>query len=247
MIKLRLAHLLIIFFLSSTFAGENPVGPLWYTEKEEEPIEEQQGVPFNQLSFTDRAKVLNFYTMEALHKAQFTHRLEDMKNFLALQDYWLRESSIFRKLFEQTMLNYPQYDYSVTHPTSDLGIKITDEARAKKQKLQIEKIAKTHGILFFYRANNPFDQRQIPIIRDFCERYALSIMPIIVDGNPNYEFDNIRLDHGEAQALGLHFFPAMLLVNPHTKDVKPLAYGFTTQDVLEERVFAAISNLEDEV
>lgn len=92
--------------------------------------------------------MLRFYTMEALHKARYTKKVEDMRVFLSLQDYWLKESSRFKSLFQKTMLEHPEYDYTVTHPTSNLGAKITDEVRESQTIEIINRLSKSHGLLF---------------------------------------------------------------------------------------------------
>ena len=83
------AGLTLILVTTIVFSDEAPIGFLWYnapkapvTEKEQKP----QGVSFSQLSYTQRDKVLHFYTMEALHRARQTKSMEDMREFLALQD-----------------------------------------------------------------------------------------------------------------------------------------------------------------
>lgn len=217
-----------------------PAGFLWYNLKkdvEKAPLPEKRGTPFNQLSFTERDAVLRFYTMEALHKARYTKSVEDMKAFLSLQDYWLKESSRFSQLFQKTMLTYPEYDYAVTHPASNLGVKITDEVRETNRKDVIANLSNSHGILFFYRGKSPYDQKQIPIVRDFCKRFNLPLIPVSIDGATSPEFVQSRIDQGEANKLGVRFFPALMLVNPQTQKTMPVAYGLTTQDVLEQRLY----------
>ncbi|HHT0604956.1 TPA: type-F conjugative transfer system pilin assembly protein TraF [Legionella anisa] len=231
--------LLILFLNPLTVCAEKPVGFLWYSiEKEQKKTKQPrpQGTPFNQLSFTERDAVLRFYTMEALHKARHTKRVEDMRIFLSLQDYWLSESSRFKSLFQQTMLAHPEYDYAVTHPTSNLGAKITDEVRESQTVAIINRISKSHGLLFFYRGKSPYDLKQIPIVVDFCRRFNLSLMPVSVDGVASPTLMNSRIDQGQANRLGVRYFPALLLVNPQSQHVSPIAYGLTTQDVLMERI-----------
>lgn len=217
-----------------------PVGFLWYNiekDAKKSPQPKKRGTPFNSLSFTDRDAVLKFYTMEALHKARHTKSVDDMKAFLSLQDYWLKESTRFSQVFQKTMLAYPEYDYSVTHPTSNLGAKITDDVRETNRKNVITNLSNTHGLLFFYRGNSPYDQKQIPIVRDFCKRFNLPLIPVSVDGATARELVQSRIDHGQADRLGVRFFPALMLVNPQTKSTLPVAYGLTTQDVLEQRLY----------
>ncbi|HHT0594804.1 TPA: type-F conjugative transfer system pilin assembly protein TraF [Legionella anisa] len=230
---------LLIFLNSLDVFAEKPVGFLWYSiEKEQKKTRQpiSRGTPFNQLSFTERDAVLRFYTMEALHKARYTKKVEDMRIFLSLQDYWLSESSRFKQLFQKTMLAYPGYDYTVTHPTSNLGAKITNEVRESQTVEVIERLSKSHVLLFFYRGKSPYDQKQIPIIADFCRRFSFSIMPISVDGVVLPELPHSRIDQGQANRLGVRYFPALLLVHPQSQHVSPIAYGLITQDVLMERI-----------
>lgn len=244
--------LLMSSFLLSTAswsADDNPKGFLWYNlpvEKKEPEVPKSRGVPFNKLSYTMRDAVLRFYTMEALHRARQTKSLKDMKNFIALQDYWLKESSSFSNLFQKTMLYYPQYDFNVTHPTSSIGTKLNDERREKNREAVIHNLSKTQGLLFFYRGQNPYDQKQIPIIRDLCNRFNLPLIPVSVDGKVSELLGNTRLDSGHADALGVRFFPALLLVNPKTQKSLPVAYGLTTQDVLIQRLFDVATQFRGE-
>ena len=231
------AILMVLLLLNGVVFADKPVGFLWYT-KENKSVEKKKpaGIDFNSLSYTERDAVLRFYTMEALHKARYTKKVEDMRVFLSLQDYWLKESSRFKSLFQQTMLAHPEYDYAVTHPTSNLGAKITDEVRESQTVDIINSLSKSHGLLFFYRGKSPYDLKQIPIIVDFCKRFRIQLMPVSVDGAISPELLNSRVDQGQANRLSVRYFPALLLVNPASQRVSPVAYGLTTQDVLMERI-----------
>jgi conjugal transfer pilus assembly protein TraF len=239
--------LLLSFFLphpamADVFADKKPHGFLWYDlVREAEP---SSGVPFSQLSYTTRDKVLHFYTIEALHKARQTKSLDDVRTFLMLQDYWMKESSHFSQLFQKALLYYPEFDYSITHPSSSIGTKWLEEDRENRRHQAIQHLSKTYGLLFFYRGSNAFDQKQIPIIRDFCERFRLALIPVSVDGVLSPELATSRLDNGQANRLGVRYFPAILLVNPRKQETQPVAYGLTTQDVLEKRVFQAATHYQ---
>lgn len=250
MIKYLAFSLIIFLLFLNTAIAEEGKGFLWYNLPQEEATKPQRakpGIPFNQLSHTDQDKVLAYYTLEALHKAHHTNRLEDMRIFVALSDYWLRESTKFGRLFQKAMLVYPQYDYTVTHPTSAVGTALSDEIHAAKRQAAIRKLSQTHGLLFFYRGSNPYDARQIPILLNFAARFNLNLIPFAVDGViPRDLVEISRKDSGQAQALKVSFFPALLLVNPKTKITAPIAYGLTTQDVLEQRLFMVAHQFKGE-
>lgn len=228
---------------------EKPAGFLWYNlpkDAKKGALNKLQGTPFARLSYSQRDEVLHFYTMEALHKARHTKSIDDMRTFLKLQDYWMKESSHFSELFQRTMVRYPEFDYSVTHPTSSLGTKWLDESREENRHQVIQQLAQSNGVLFFYRGQNSFDAQEIPIIRDFCTRFGLYLIPVSVDGVVSPDLENSRKDQGQANRLGVRFFPAILLVNPNNKVTLPVAYGLTTQDVLEKRLFQVATGFKGE-
>lgn len=256
MIKVSLIKtVLIVLSLSCSFDAvsnvpdnQRPPGFLWYNlpKKPEAQVTTQHGIPFSSLSYTQRDEVLHFYTMEALHKARQTKSVEDMHRFIVLQDYWMKESSQFSQVFQKTLIYYPQFDYAVTHPTSSIGTKLLDESRSEMRSVAIRDLAKTHGILFFYRGNNVFDSKQIPIIRDFCNRFGLYLIPVSVDGVISPELEKSERDSGQANRLQVRYFPAVLLVEPHKKETLPVAYGLTTQDALEKRLYQLATNFQME-
>lgn len=240
----RLLFVVLILIAAVTHA-EKPAGFLWYNiPKEEKP--QKPGKPFSQLSYTDKDAVLRFYTMEALHKVRFTHKLEDERVFLALQNYWLKEASLHGALNQKALLYYPEYDFSVTHPTSDLGKKIYDSTLLLRQKQDVAKLSKTNGLLFFYRGKEPLDAKQIPILQDFCQKFKFHLIPVSVDGETSELLSETRIDHGQASRLGVRYFPAIVLVNPKSRSFEPVSFGLTTQDMLIQRLSFVVNHFHGE-
>ena len=241
-----------LFFVSTSINAETePHGFLWYNlPQKSKPMKLEENnapIPFSRLSYTQRDKVLAFWTMEALHKARQTKSIEDMRTFLILKKYWQDESSEFSHLFQKTMLQYPELDYNVTHPTSSIGTRLLDQQRQLRRANKLKQIAHDHGLLFFYRGDSPYDKKQIPIINEVAERYGIYVMPVSIDGQGLDEFDNAVIDRGQADRLGVSFFPAVLLVNPKTGRHSPVAFGLTTADVLQKRLYDVATNFEGEI
>ncbi|MGK6294540.1 conjugal transfer protein TraF [Klebsiella pneumoniae] len=53
-----------------------------------------------------------------------------------------------------------------------------------------------------------------------------------------------KTDQGQAEQLGVKFFPAMMLVNPKSGQVKPLSYGFISQDDLAKQFLYVSSDFK---
>lgn len=227
---------LFFIVLSISYAGfcEKPAGFLWYSIPKEDKKQEKRpfGVPFSQLSYSARDRVLAFYTREAWHKAMNHLTVRDMRNYLALQDYWMKRATNTSRIFEKTMLYYPEFHYEVTHPSNSIGVKVSDEIREKKEQIAIQALSKQHGLLYFYRGANAYDKKASPIISDFAKHYQFKLIPVSVDGVIDSLFPNSKTGKTQADKLGIRFYPALILVHPKTKRTQPVSYGILSQDML---------------
>lgn len=70
------------------------------------------------------------------------------------------------------------------------------------------------------------------------------MIPVSVDGVVNPLLPDSRMDQGQAEQLGVKFFPAMMLVNPKSGQVKPLSYGFISQDDLAKQFLYVSSDFK---
>lgn len=60
-------------------------------------------------------------------------------------------------------------------------------------------------------------------------------IPVSVDGNVSPQVPDSRQDDGQSARMGITHYPALFLVDPKSKNFRPLAYGFMTQDDLAKR------------
>lgn len=104
-----------------------------------------------------------------------------------------------------------------------------------QQRQAIAKLAEHYGIMFFYRGQDPIDGQLAQVINGFRDTYGLSVIPVSVDGVINPLLPDSRTDQGQAQRLGVKYFPAMMLVDPKQGSIRPLSYGFISQDDLAKQ------------
>ena len=71
-------------------------------------------------------------------------------------------------------------------------------------------------------------------------------MPVSVDGIKADDLPQTRLDKGQAEQLGVRYFPAIVLVNPKEEQFVPVAYGLTTQDRLIRHLNAVANHFNAE-
>ena len=103
------------------------------------------------------------------------------------------------------------------------------------QRSAIETLAQHYGVMFFYRGQDPIDGQLVQVIKNFRETYHLSVIPVSVDGIVNPLLPDTRMDGGQASRLGIRYFPALMLADPKSGAVKPVSYGFISQDDLAKQ------------
>ncbi len=96
--------------------------------------------------------------------------------------------------------------------------------------------------MFFYRGREAIDGQLVQVIKNFRETYGLSVIPVSVDGVINPMLPDSRTDQ-PGRAAWREVLPAMMLVNPKVA-VKPLSYGFISQDDLAKQFLYVSSDFK---
>lgn len=221
----------------STYAASQASknGFLWYNQpKVEQAPKKPKAIPFSKLSYQQRSKVLHYFTMESLHKARQTHDVKDMEAFLSFQRYWLNEASIFQHNFQYALLRKPELDPTVKNPTSSIGTSLNEQKKGLYRQKAISELTRQYGLMFFYKGADPYSEKQAYVLKDFAERYQFKYIPVSVDGVVLESMPNSRRDSGQAKRLHVDTYPTLILVEPKSGHVMPVAHGFLTQDYLTE-------------
>ncbi|MBT4879503.1 MAG: type-F conjugative transfer system pilin assembly protein TraF [Alphaproteobacteria bacterium] len=159
---------------------------------------------------------------------------ENVKSYMEIQRVLLERASKFSETWLQVLFTTPHLDYSLKHPTSQVGRHVYLEEEQKKLELQIHALSKTHGLFFIFKGTCPYAQKFAPIVKVFSKKYGWSVIAISVDGLPLPEFKNPRKKYGILKALQIKHTPTLLAIEPKTNKIYPLNIG--TQDQIEERI-----------
>ena len=121
------------------------------------------------------------------------------------------------------------------HPTENNAQHVLSVEQSAREVAAIQAFANQDGLLFFYRGKQRLDQALAPSIAAFAKIHRMALIPVSVDGKSLAIFPKSQSDHGQAKALQIHYFPALVLVNPKTGAHQAVAYGFIAQDELKRR------------
>ncbi|EDU9493286.1 type-F conjugative transfer system pilin assembly protein TraF [Salmonella enterica subsp. enterica] len=235
--KIQAAWLAVLLCGHLTAYGKD-AGWQWYNDPVKLPesrITEKPAQVRQEPDIMQKLATLQAATKRALYEAILYPGTDNFVKYFRLQNYWTQQAGLFSMSAKKAMLEYPELDYNLQHSHYNGTVRNQLAADQAQQRQAISQMAEHYGIMFFYRGQEPIDGQLAQVINSFRETYRLSVIPVSVDGVINPMLPDTRLDQGQAQQLGIRFFPAMMLVDPKKGTVRPLSYGFITQDDLAKQ------------
>lgn len=245
---------LIIFtlFSASGVAAEKPKGWRWYNEpkvKEVRPKEEKAPVPPNTvttvMSATEQMQWFHQNFQEALNDA--TINPEDEEKYLKvmkLKKFIMDKTDQTGMTAKKLLLEYPEYSYTKDRPTEQAARQTYRQSVRDKHEASVRQLLQEGwGMYFIYEGTDEIAQTLAPSIQDFANQYGIELVGISKDGQTFDVLNENRIDTtGRVQ---VRYTPALMLANVHTKELKPLAYGFISQNNLLSRFHNVATDYQD--
>ena len=228
-------------------AWAKDAGWQWYNEKLERPEPDTPPAPAAppaRMDIMAKLAELQSATKRALYEAILYPSSDNFVKYFRLQNYWTQQAGLFSMSAKKAMLENPELDYNLQYSHYNGTVKNQLAADYAEQRKAISSLAQHYGVMFFYRGREAIDGQLVQVIKNFRETYGPSVIPVSVDGVVNPLLPDSRMDQGQAEQLGVKFFPAMMLVNPKSGQVKPLSYGFISQDDLAKQFLYVSSDFK---
>lgn len=170
---------------------------------------------------------------------------ENLKDYMAYQQMILNKSSTFADTWRRVLWKEPSLDYTLKRPVNKIGKEAWIDKRNLDVVDSIRDLNEKYGIFFLFRSDCHFCHKYSPILKSFQNKHNLAIMPISMDGGVLPGWDNIVVNKGQIDKLGINVksVPATMLFDKDTRKLIPLGFGVLSHTDLEERIFA-ITKLE---
>ncbi len=195
-------------------ASGKDAGWQWYNEKINPKEKENKPVPAaprQEPDIMQKLAALQTATKRALYEAILYPGVDNFVKYFRLQNYWTQQAGLFTMSAKKAMLAHPELDYNLQYSHYNGTVRNQLAADQAQQRQAIAKLAEHYGIMFFYRGQDPIDGQLAQVINGFRDTYGLSVIPVSVDGVINPLLPDSRTDQGQAQRLGVKYFPAMML------------------------------------
>jgi conjugal transfer pilus assembly protein TraF len=232
--------LLIVFVLLSnanvlandSYFTDHAKGWHWYDDPKTEQDDEEntQSDPIVQMNAI-RATI-----NRAKDKMVLNPTKENVKNYISIQNQLSDNASHVSQTWREVLLENPELDFSLVHPTNNDAKQVENDLITQQENDAIHELAKKSGLFFFYRSTCPYCVKFAPILKDFAEKFGITIVPITTDGISLPEFPNSYSDKGQAVKFDVKVEPALFVVNPYTHQAVPVSYGLTSVADLKKRI-----------
>lgn len=167
---------------------------------------------------------------------------ENAKAFMQAYQEAKDRSSTFTDVVQRTMWVNPEYDYNFRgRPTNPAAMAVFDQDVLKERDDVVRKLAKTHGLFFFFRSDCPYCHAMAPMIKQFQSRYGVNVIPVSLDGGTLPQFPNAIRDNGIAQNLGVSTVPATFMAIPREKQIVPIGYGVMNLEEMADRIYQIVA------
>lgn len=236
-----------------TFASEMPLGWRWYNEPKQAPkTPKPKPLPNNTQTTVSSPKTLSateqmdwFHTMhkEAQNDATIHPKdKEKLARFLALNRFITSQTDQLGMTFKALLLERPELSYTKDHPTEQAARQVYLDLENKKKTDAVEKMKQEGwGFFFVYDGNDTLSQQLAPSIQAFADQYHFELLGI---SNDETFITNIKENRHNQGKVTVPFTPALILVHPRTGEMKPLAYGWISQNDLLGRFYNVATNFE---
>lgn len=245
---LFLVSLILIFFISNQTMADAQVpvvGWHWYNEQ---PIEKTQKKKnkkeldqlyqkFQALPAREQLKILQRATDELKDKAILTGNVNDIANYKRAQDFWVSKATMFTVGWEHMLLEHPELNYSLQHPHENALAPVMQQQTLETENAAILDIAKQNGMMLFYRGDDKADLMFVKVCSDFSRDHHIALLLVSENTSSSISGFQSRFDvnHLRANALGITYFPSLLLVNPKTGSHQIISYGFMSENEMAKR------------
>ena len=190
----------------------------------------QSQSPSKPLNATQQMQWFHRYMNEVKTQAVLNPTLDNVLAFMRISHFIDGKTTDFGMMWKQALLADPQLSYTVKHPTQSLAKKTQNAQLNARREAAVHALAEQgYGLFFVYKGKDPLNQQLAASVQSFAHQYGINLLGITLDNTPIKAIEHNKDNRGKIK---VDAQPALLLVNPTTGSIKPLAYGFISQEEL---------------
>lgn len=159
--------------------------------------------------------------------------------YIRYQREQLDRASLFSDVWQRSIWQDPDLDYTLQRPVSTLGKRQWQDARRSERDATMAHLAEHYGLFYFFAADCGACEVMSPIVSSVAATWNIAVRAISTDGGPSRTFPRYTVETNQRQRMGLEpkVTPAVVLWDAAANRAIPIGYGVMSADELQDRIY----------
>lgn len=225
------------------YCGARKLGTWFYCEKPKPRPNPKSAPAPSTTAASERLAAISKQLDDLKARAILEPSEANVTAYIRFQREQLDRASMFSDVWQRSMWQNPELDYTLQRPVSTLAKRAWIDNRKAEQELALRNLSKRYGIFYFYAQSCGACEIFAPILKSLATSSGFNVVAVSMDGGPNREFPNYVVDVGQHAKMGLSSkaTPALVLYDTVARRPIPIGTGILSADEITERIFTLTS------
>ena len=220
------------------YCAERRLG-YWFYCTRPKPPERVEPQPLDQQSATSRLDAITATLRELKAKAILEPSAENVTAYIRFQRRQLDQASLFSDVWQRSIWQEPELDYTLQRPVSTLGKRAWQDNRKTERDGVMAHLSERYGLFYFFAQSCGACEVMSPIVQGVATTWHITVRAISTDGGPSRHFPRYTVETNQRQRMGLDpgITPAVVLWDAVAKRAITIGYGVMSADELQDRIY----------
>ena len=215
----------------------------WFYCTRPRPPDRVEPRPLDEQSATSRLDALTAELRELKAKAILEPTAENVTAYIRFQRRQLDQASLFSDVWQRSIWQEPELDYTLQRPVSTLGKRAWQDNRKTERDSVMAHLSERYGLFYFFAQSCGACEVMSPIVQGVATTWHITVRAISTDGGPSRHFPRYTVETNQRQRMGLDpgITPAVVLWDAAANRAIPIGYGVMSADELQDRIYLLTS------
>ena len=224
------------------YCAERRLGYWFYCTKPK-PAETDPATPAPAASAAQQLDTITAELRELKARAILEPTPANVTAYIRYQRAQLDRASLFSDVWQRSIWQDPDLDYTLQRPVSTLGKRQWQDARKAERDAVMAHLSERYGLFYFFAQSCGACSVMSPIVRSVASTWAITVRAISTDGGPSPDFPRYTAETNQRARMGLEpgITPAVVLWDAAAHRAIPIGYGVMSADELQDRIYLLTS------
>ena len=223
------------------YCAERRLGYWFYCAKPKPP---EKSVPTQpEPSAAERLDAVTAELRELKARAILEPSAANVTAYIRFQREQLDRASLFSDVWQRSIWQDPELDYTLQRPVSTLAKRAWQDSRSAERDAVMAHLSERYGLFYFFAQSCGACEVMSPIVQSVASTWKITVRAISTDGGPSRHFPRYTVETNQRARMGLDpgVTPAVVLWDAAQSRAIPIGYGVMSADELQDRIYLLTS------